>query len=85
MGPNLPKFGKLNEDCNKQIAMYRISVNLENLRFWNKIYQNNMNYKNFEKINIKIEISIKQSISVPNFSQFNELQYLGPKLPKEYE
>ena len=40
-----------------------------------------MNDKNFEEINIEIEISIQQSISVPNFSQFEELQILGPNLP----
>ena len=45
----------------------------------------NMNDKNFEKINIKIEISISLSTSVPNFSQFEELQILGPNLPKKYE
>ena len=44
-----------------------------------------MNYKNFEKINIKIETSIQQSTAVPSFSQFNELQFLGPKLPKMNE
>ena len=37
-----------------------------------------MNDRNFEKINIKIEISILQSTSVTNFSQFEELQVLGP-------
>ena len=45
----------------------------------------NMNDKNFEKINIKIEISISLSTSVPNFSQFEELQILGPNLPQKYE
>ena len=45
----------------------------------------NVNEKNFEKINIKIEISISLSTSVPNFSQFEELQILGPNLPKKYE
>ena len=44
-----------------------------------------MNDKNSEKINIKIQISIQQSTSVPNFSQFAELQILGPNLPKRYE
>ena len=37
-----------------------------------------MNDRNFEKISIKIEISILQSISVTNFSQFEKLQVLGP-------
>ena len=44
-----------------------------------------MNDKNFEKINIKIEISIQQSTSALNFSQFEELQILEPNLPKIYE
>ena len=41
-----------------------------------------MNDKNFEKLNIKIKISIKQSTTVPNFGQFEELKILGPSLPK---
>ena len=44
-----------------------------------------MNENNFEKINIKIELSLKQSTSVPNFSQFEELQILEPNLPEKYE
>ena len=44
-----------------------------------------MNEKNFEKINIKIKICIQQSTSVPNFSQFEELQILGPNMPLKYE
>ena len=41
-----------------------------------------MNDKNFKKINIKIEISIQQSTSVPDVSQFKELQILRLNLPK---
>ena len=41
-----------------------------------------MNDKNFEKINIKIEINLQQSTSVPNFSQFEELQILRPNCQK---
>ena len=41
--------------------------------------------KKFEKINIKIEISIQQSNFLPNFSQFEEIQILRPNLPKKYE
>ena len=41
-----------------------------------------MNGINFEKISIKIEISIKQFPSVPNFSQFKDLQIFGPNLAK---
>ena len=44
-----------------------------------------MNEKNFEKINIKIEISIWQSTSLSNFSQSEEIQILGPNLPQKYE
>ena len=44
-----------------------------------------MNKKNFEKINIKIELSLKQFTSVPIFSQFEELQILGRNLHKKYE
>ena len=42
-----------------------------------------MNDKNFEKINKKIGISIQQSTSVPNLSQFKELHFLGPNFPNE--
>ena len=44
-----------------------------------------MNNNNFEKINFKIEISISQSTSVPNFSQFEELHNMGSNLPKKHE
>ena len=50
-----------------------MSVDLENFRLWDKNCPKNMNDKNFEKLNIKIEISIKQSTTVPNFGQFEEL------------
>ena len=53
--------------------------------FGTKFVQNYMNDKTFEKINIKIETSIYQFTSVPNFSQFEEPQILGPNLPKKYE
>ena len=42
-----------------------------------------MNDKNFEIINIKFEIRIQQRRSVPNFSQFGELQFLEPDLNKK--
>ena len=42
-----------------------------------------MNNKNFEKINIKFEIRIKQCTPVTYFSQFGDLQFLGPNLPKK--
>ena len=65
--------------------MYQILVNLDNFRIRGQICPKNMNDKNFDKINITIEISIKQSTSVPNASQFEEFQILGPNLPKKYE
>ena len=41
-----------------------------------------MNQKNFEKINIKTIISIQKSTSLQNFSQFEEIQIMGPDCPK---
>ena len=41
-----------------------------------------MNEKNFQKLNIKMEMSIQQFPSVPNFIKFKELQILGPNFPK---
>ena len=41
-----------------------------------------MNEKDFEKINVKVEIITWPSTSVPNFSQFEELQIFGPNLPQ---
>ena len=43
-----------------------------------------MTDKNFEKINIKIVISIQQCTPLRNFSHFVELQIMGPNLPKKY-
>ena len=40
-----------------------------------------MNDKNFEKINIKIVISLQQCIPLRNFNHFVELQIMGPNLP----
>ena len=38
------------------VPLYQISVNLENIRFWNQIYPKLYKRSNFEKINIKIVI-----------------------------
>ena len=38
-----------------------------------------INYKDFEKTNVKTVISIEQCTPVPYFSQFEELEFLGPK------
>ena len=48
--------------------------------FGTKFAENYMNNKTSEKTKIKIVISIQQSILVPNFSQLEELQILGPNL-----
>ena len=49
---------------------------------FSKFIQNYMNDKNFEKINVKIEINIKKSTSLSNFCQFEEFQILRPNLPR---
>ena len=36
------------------------------------------------RINIKFETRIKQFMSVTDFIQFGELQFLGPNLPKNH-
>ena len=54
------------------------------LGFGTKFAQSYMKDEILKKINIKIEISIYQSVFVPNVSQFEELQILGPHLPKKY-
>ena len=49
--------------------MYQISVNLKNFTFWGQICpKKNMNEKNFEKINVQVEISIYNECTPgPNF------------------
>ena len=42
-----------------------------------------MTDKNFEKLNIKIVISIQQFTPVRNFSHFVELQITGPNFPQK--
>ena len=44
-----------------------------------------MNEKNFEKINIKTVISMQQWTPLRNCSQFEEIQIMGPNLPKKHE
>ena len=51
--------------------------------FETKFAQKNMAATNFEKINIKIVISIQQCTPLRNFSHFIELQTMGPYLPKK--
>ena len=43
-----------------------------------------MSDKNFGKVNITIVINIYQCSPVSNFSQFGELQFLGPNLPNKH-
>ena len=40
------------------VPQYQISVNLENFRFWDQICLKKYEWQNFEKINIKIIISM---------------------------
>ena len=50
-----------------------------------KFSERKYEWQKFWKRNIKIEISIWQSISVPNSIQSEELQILGRNLPQNYE
>ena len=50
--------------------------------FGTKFVHNYMNGKTFEKINIKIVISIHQCTPLRSFSHFVELQIMGPKFEK---
>ena len=84
VGPNFPKENINDKNLKKQtlkskqaygnLPLYQVSVNLKNFRFWDQLCPNNMKENNFEKINIKVVISIWQFTPVPNFSQFGELQ-----------
>ena len=49
--------------------------------FETKFAQKNRTDKNFEKINIKIVISVQKCTPPRNFSHFVELQIMGPSLP----
>ena len=51
--------------------------------FATKFFQYYMNNKTFEKINIKIVISIQQYTLVRYFNHFVELQIMRPNLPKK--
>ena len=51
--------------------------------FGTRFVQKYMNDKTFEKANIKMVISILQCTPVQNFSQFEELQFFGPNMPKK--
>ena len=73
------------ESAYNNMSMYQISVNLKNIRFRDQICPKKMTDKHFEKINIKIVISIQQFTPVRNFSHFVELQIMGLNLPKKYE
>ena len=44
-----------------------------------------MNENFFEKMNIKTVISIQQCAPLRNFSQFEEIQIMGPNLSKKHE
>ena len=80
--PYLLKFS-IKTRCNSSIWRKQDGMKFaHNTLKFSRFVQNYMNDKTFEKINIKIEISIQQSTSVLNFSQFEELQILGPNLHK---
>ena len=64
------------------VLLHQISVNLENFRFWDN-YQKNYDEQKFGKINFKTVISTWKCNSVPSFSQFGELESLGPNLPQK--
>ena len=73
-------FGKMNIKIvitHSNVALYQISVNLENFRFCDQICPKNMNEKKIEKIYIKLKIKIQQCTPVPNLSQFRELQFFA--------
>ena len=57
----------------------------EELQILGPNFSQNMNEKDYEKINIKTELSTWESTSALNFSQFEELQILGPNLPQKDE
>ena len=72
---------KQNTKCN---CLANLSQ-FEELQILGPKLSQNMNEKDFEKINIEMEISAWRCTSVPNFSQFEELHILGPSLPQKYE
>ena len=51
--------------------------------FGTKFAPKNMRENFLKKINIEFETKIKQCMSVPDFSQFGELQFLWLNLPKK--
>ena len=62
--------------------LFRIFSQSEELYILRPNLSQNMNKNDFEKINIKMEISTWPSTSVPNLSQFEELQILDQICPK---
>ena len=53
--------------------------------FENIFAQKYMTDKCFEKVNIKIVITIQQCSPLRNFSHFVDFQIMGPNLPKKYD
>ena len=51
--------------------------------FGTKFTQKSMSEKNSKKINIKLKTGLKQCMSVSDFSQYRELQFLGPTFCKK--
>ena len=88
LGPNFPERIWMTKNLKKQNTKCNCLANLsqfEELQILGPKLSQNMNEKDFEKINIKMEISTWRCTSVPNFSQFEELQFLGPSLSQKYE
>ena len=51
--------------------------------FGTKFAPKNMRENFLKKFNIEFEPKIKQCMSVPDFSQFGEIQFLGLNFPKK--
>ena len=87
LGPNLKNLKHKPQNRNNHIRLYpctKLQLIWRTSDFATKLAQENMNDKKFEKIKIKFEIRIQQRRPVPNFSQFGELQFLGPDLNKKH-
>ena len=65
--------------CTKFQRIWKISD------FETKFAQNNMNGKTFEKLNIKILISIQQCTPLRNISHLVQPQIMEPNMPKKYD
>ena len=69
------------ESAYSNMPSSQISVIWRTLDFGTKFIQKTVTDKNFEKVSIKIVISMQPFNPVQNFSCFAELQIMGPDLP----